>query len=294
MKKMNEKGVLSVFFICFLYFLSRKIKNSPSLPHPVLLVKSAKEIFSTPAFYINVLYTMKIVGIGVLVSFVFGVCLAVICSMNKFLNDLFMPVINATKNIPSISLFPLFIVLMGIGDFPRIVIIIWNSIYPIISSTMAGLNVIDKEIVEAAENCGAKKYQIYFYIKIPLAFTSMLNGLKISLGNGFIAIVVAEMLGATHGLGYMVLWSANTFKYSDMYIYILVIALIGFLINVVIEKIISKVEKEIYYESKKRVVCNVNDSVYDCGLYGMRKEARKDNSESYRSCSNTENEICGT
>lgn len=253
---MRNKRILNSFLgiiiVLIAYILCRIIKRSPSLPSVIAIGSSAVKIFSSPQLYINALYTAKIVFAGVLISLGLGFVIAVSCSMNNVINSMVMPIINCTKNIPSITLFPLFIVLMGIGDMPRISIIIWNSIYPIISSTMLGLNSVEREVVEAGENCGAKKWQMYLYIKIPLAVLDMLNGLKISLSNGFIAIVVAEMLGATKGLGYMVLWSANAFQYPNMYVYILVIALIGFSINVVIEKIIKRVERKIYYEDKKR------------------------------------------
>ena len=252
---MKKKAIINSFFSVFIvltaYILCRIIKQSPSLPKVTEVLSSAVTIFSSSGLYINALYTAKIVFIGVLVSLILGFIIAVACSMNDVANAMIMPIINCTKNIPSITLFPLFIVLMGIGDLPRISIIIWNSIYPIISSTMLGLNSVEREIEEAGWNCGATKFQMYFYIKIPLALLDVLNGLKISLSNGFIAIVVAEMLGATKGLGYMVLWSANAFQYPDMYVYILVIALIGFSINVVIEKLIKKVERKVYYENRK-------------------------------------------
>jgi len=252
---MKKKKIINRFFSIFIvliaYMICRIIKNSPSLPKVTDILSSAITIFSSSVFYINALYTAKIVFIGVMISLALGFIIAVACSMNELANSIIMPIINCTKNIPSITLFPLFIVLMGIGDLPRISIIIWNSIYPIISSTMLGLDSVEKEIEEAGWNCGATKWQMYFYIKIPLSLLDILNGLKISFSNGFIAIVVAEMLGATKGLGYMVLWSANAFQYPNMYVYILVIALIGFLINVVIEKLIKKVERMIFYESKK-------------------------------------------
>lgn len=253
---MNKKSILSCFIVIILYCLLRIIKPSPSLPSLQDIFKSAVIVFASKDFYGNALYTIKIVTIGVLISLIVGAFIAIICSMSHIANSLIMPIINTTKNIPSITLFPLFIVLMGIGDIPRISIIIWNSIYPIISSTMMGLNSVDKDIIDAGKNCGANKFQIYYYIKVPLAILDILNGLKISLSNGFIAIVVAEMLGATKGLGYMILWSANSFQYPQMYVYILVIALIGFCINVVIEHIIKKVERKIFDESKKQKPCS--------------------------------------
>ena len=256
-KKEKINSFFSGFIVLIAYIICRTIENSPSMPRVLDMVDSAIVIFSSGAFYVNALYTIKNVFLGVMISLALGFVIAVSCSMNSKINAIIMPIINCTKNIPSITLFPLFIVLMGIGDLPRISIIIWNSIYPIISSTMLGLNSVEREVEEAGANCGATKWQMYLHIKIPLAILDMLNGLKISLSNGFIAIVVAEMLGATKGLGYMVLWTANAFQYPDMYVYILVIALIGFSINVVIEKLITKVERMMYYDDKKNRITDV-------------------------------------
>lgn len=246
MKTLNKKGFFSIILALLLYNTAMTIKHSPSLPSLSKIFISAIGIITDNKFRSNLFYTIKIVVLGVLIAFVFGTILAILCSMHEQLYNLIMPIINSMKNIPSIALFPLFIVLMGIGDAPRIFIIVWNSAYPIISSTLAGLNSVNKDILDAAMDCGASEWQIYKYIKIPLALINILEGLKISAGNGFVAIVVAEMLGATKGLGYMVLWSANAFNYPEMYVYILVIALIGFSINKIIEHIINFAKERIY------------------------------------------------
>lgn len=244
---MKKHSFFSVFIVFFTYIILKTLKKSPAIPDIFDIWKSAVSILSTADFYRHLFYTLKIVLLGVLISFCAGTLIAVLCSISNVANGFIMPIINSTKNVPSIALFPLFIVLMGIGDMPRIFVIIWNSMYPVISSTMAGLRSVDKDIIEAAQNCGANKWEVYRYIRIPLSKVGTLEGLRISLGNGFIAIVVAEMLGATKGLGYMILWSANTFKYPQMYFYILVVALIGLLINVIIDKIIKSTERSMYY-----------------------------------------------
>lgn len=292
-KKLNKIGFFSCFWVIIIYLIIRSIKNSPSMPSIAKIFDAGAKIFSSADFYSNMFYTIKIVMIGILISFVAGTVLAIICSMNKIINEMIMPIVNAMKNIPSIALFPLFIVLMGIGDTPRIFVIIWNSIYPIISSTFVGLNSPDKDIIDAAKNCGATKWQVYRYIRIPLSALDVLNGLKISIGNGFIAIVVAEMLGATKGLGYMVLWSSNAFQYPQMYIYILVIALIGLTINVVIDKIIQITERKIYYEDKKnRIYCIGTEHAYHlpCRLWKRRIKTDTDINRKSRS---SKDEVCG-
>lgn len=289
LKSLNKSGLFSVILALGLYILWREVKNSPSLPSLTKIAKAGADIFSSPKFYTNLSYTLKIVAIGIAVSFVGGVIVSILCSMVDWLNDLVMPIINSTKNIPSIALFPLFIVLMGIGDTPRIFVIVWNSVYPIISCTFVGLNSPDQDVIDAAQNCGASKWQVYRHVRIPLAVLDMLNGLKVSVGNGFIAIVVAEMLGATKGLGYMVLWSANAFRYAEMYIYILVIALIGFLFNVVIDKIIKTTEKEIYYGRKKS---SSNDAGSKPFHYRFSRLCQEEGTGSDESSGSPENEVC--
>lgn len=242
----RRKLLISCSAIAACYFIARAMKHSPSLPSIVTIIETGFKILQSPKFYGNALYTMKIVWIGIGISFIGGSTLAIICSASDIVYSAVMPIINATKNIPSIALFPVFIVLMGIGDLPRVFVIIWNSAYPIISSTLSGISSIDQEVIEAAQNAGATKWQMYRYVKLPLSFIRILEGLKISVSNGFIAIVVAEMLGATKGLGYMIVWSTNAFKYPDMYVYIFSIAIIGFLINMMIEKFIRLVERRLY------------------------------------------------
>lgn len=274
MKKSQKKNnFMSLLLVIFTYHVARQIRDSPSMPELSAILNSAMRILFSREFYGNLLYTVKIVVTGVAISFLLGTVIAIICSANRRIYSLIMPIVNSTKNIPSIALFPLFIVLLGIGDTPRVFVIIWNSIYPMISSTLAGINSMDKEVIEAAENCGANKYQIYKYILVPLSLINILEGLKISIGNGFIAIVVAEMLGATKGLGYMVLWSANAFRYSEMYVYILIIALVGFFINAVIEKIINVTERKMYYEKGCSKFINHHSS--DFFNRRMRSEKRK-------------------
>ena len=281
-RKLNKNGALSALIVAFLYYLSRIIKKSPSLPSIKSILTAGIDIFSNGKFYINLAYTVKIVVLGVGISFAAGVAIAIICSMSEKASCLIMPIINSTKNIPSIALFPLFIVLMGIGDAPRIFVIIWNSAYPIISSTLKGLNSTDNDVIDAAQNCGATKWQVFWNIRIPLGLLDTLNGLKISVGNGFIAIVVAEMLGATKGLGYMILWSANAFRYPEMYVYILIIALIGLSINVVIDKLIKYTERKLFYEEKN--CSNLNDGGLGALFHRLHKDGRKVSRDTDKLC----------
>ena len=226
----------SIYFYC----------SSPLFPPITSVVNSIIQIITDHQFAENMASTMKILGTGVAISFIVGNAVALFCQMSSWIDHIVMPVINFIKNIPSIAMFPAFVVMMGIGDSPRITVIIWNSIYAVVSTGIHSLQSTDKDTIEAAQNAGASKWQTFFYIRIPLAMIDILHGLKISLSNGFIAVVVAEMLGATDGIGYMIIWSANAFQYSEMYAYIIIIAMIGYLLNSILDIVIKKTERKIY------------------------------------------------
>ena len=112
-----------------------------------------------------------------------------------------------------------------------------------IISSAYGLKNIDGSVIEAAKMDGANAFEAMRSIKLPLAMPEMLNGIKIGIGSGFVAIVVAETLGASKGLGFMVLWATNSFKYDETYAYIIVIALIGAVVNYIMSVVIKKYER---------------------------------------------------
>ncbi len=221
------------------------VEKNPAIPNVADIGKALYEVLSNGKFYINLLSTVKLVVIGVAMASVVGVAVAFLMSLNEKMQHIIMPVVECLRNIPAITLFPMLLVIFGIGDSSRIFVIFWTAYPSIVIQTYYGLNNIDRSIVEAAQNCGASNLQVYRYIRFPLALFDILNGVRIAIGAGFIAIVVAEMLGATKGLGYMILWCTNAFKYPETYAYIVIVALIGGLFNYTTSKIIYKFERRL-------------------------------------------------
>lgn len=231
-------------FICAWQWMVQ-IEQDPTLISINKIINSLFTILTNNSFIENLLSTMKLILIGISIAIIFGVLCAIVMDMNKSLFEIINPIIELFRNIPSITLFPILLVIYGIGDASRIFVIFWTSYPSILLSTLYGLRNVNKEIIEASANCGANKYQTMLYIKFPLCIPDILNGIKIGIGSGFVAIVVAEMLGASKGLGYMVLWSTNSFKYSETYAYILIIGFIGAMMNYLMQLLIEKEERRL-------------------------------------------------
>lgn len=219
--------------------------NQPAVPNMDRILDAFQEIFKDEEIYENIYASLKLVLIGVFLAFVSGVLVGLICDISKIANGLLSPIIEGARSVAAISLFPLLIVLFGIGDLPRIIVIFWTAFPATILCTIQGLRSVDQSLIEAGYNLGCNEFQLYRLIKIPLASPEILNGLRISLGNGFIAIVVAEMLGASKGLGFMVQWTTQSFNYAHTYAYIFIIAIVGGSMNYIMNTIVKRLERKL-------------------------------------------------
>lgn len=219
------------------------LMDNPAVPKLTDIAVALYETVKSSDLFKNIFSTLKLVIWGVLIAFVLGVTTGVICDAVGTIRNLLSPLIEGSRNVAAITLFPLLIVLFGIGDLPRIIVIFWTAFPAIILSTTQGLKDVEQILIEAAQDLGANKFQVFWNVKIPIALPNILNGLRIGMGNGFIAIVVAEMLGASKGLGFMVLWTTQSFKYPATYAYIFIIAIVGGGINYLMNLIIKKIER---------------------------------------------------
>lgn len=238
-------GLLGIALFIACWQLICYIKQDPALISAEKIAKAFVRIVSDKSFYKNLFSTLKIVLIGVSLGVTIGIVLGVLMDLSERISNTVSPLIDMLRNIPSITLFPILLVLYGIGDGARIFVIFWTACPAVVLATVHGLKSVDNSIVEAAQVFGANKLQIMRKIKLPLAMPEILNGIKIGTGSGFVAIVVAEMLGASKGLGFMVLWATNSFKYDETYAYIIIIALIGAMVNFIMNIIINKYEREL-------------------------------------------------
>lgn len=247
---MKNKGlalnVLGITAFILLWQVVSLVANQPAVPDMQRILRAFVEIFKDDEIYVNIYTSLKLVLVGVAIAFCLGTVIGTLCEKSEVVNGLLSPIIEGARSVAAISLFPLLIVLFGIGDMPRIIVIFWTAFPATILCTIQGLRSVDETLIEAGYNLGCSHFQLYQLIKIPLALPEILNGLRISLGNGFIAIVVAEMLGASKGLGFMVQWTTQSFNYAHTYAYIFIIAIVGGSINYIMNQIIKRKERKLF------------------------------------------------
>ena len=246
---MNKSKILktsiSVLVILFVWYLVTEmgIVNSYVLPSPLKVIYSfcnmvkSGEIFED--IYISYIRVFK--------GFFLATSLAFLLAMVRIIfpkcNDYYETIIQFLKNVPPLSLISLLILWCGIGETTKISIIVLTAFFPIYLNTVKGFVSCDKKLLEVGQVYGYSKVNTFFKIMLPYAMSDILVGMRIGLGYSWRAIIGAEMIAASTGLGHMILFAQQMSRTDKVIVGILVIGILGYLTDRLFAFVINKTLK---------------------------------------------------
>ena len=141
------------------------------------------------------------------------------------------PLLDALAQVNPFTLFPIFIVLFGIGEWGKVCIIFWTTLWPVLFTTIAGVRQVDPLLVKCARSMGANGETIFFQVILPGAVIPIFAGIRTGLTMAFIMLIGAEMIGADMGLGWMIQNSEINNAIPRMYAAVVTIAVLGMALN---------------------------------------------------------------
>ncbi|MDR3134896.1 MAG: ABC transporter permease [Deltaproteobacteria bacterium] len=145
--------------------------------------------------------------------------------------------LEVLSQINPFLLFHVLILFMGIGESPKIAIIFWTCLWPITFSVTHGSSNVNATLVKAGRAFGLDRRGLLLKVVIPATMPHIFTGLRLSLGYSMFMLVAAEMMGASSGLGWLVLTSQEIFNLKHMYAAVIVIALLGLFLDALIYSI---------------------------------------------------------
>jgi NitT/TauT family transport system permease protein len=147
------------------------------------------------------------------------------------------PLVAATYPVPKSAILPLVLLIFGLGEMSKVVMVALGVFYPILINTVAGVRNIEPIYLDVGRNFGATGWQVFRTIALPGALPNIMAGVKLGIGMGLILIAIAEMIGAREGIGYMI-WNAwQILAVDTMYVGLMVIAILGFLFNLILDAV---------------------------------------------------------
>ncbi len=236
------KFIVPVILVVIWVILSGSGKFSPLVMPPVSsiwkeLVNSITSGMMFTDLFVSILIVLRGYIIGVLLGLVFGVLMGIFTKVN----NLFSGTINAFRQIPPLAWIPLLILWVGIGDASKVILIALGVFYPVLLNTISGISEVSTSYLEFARNYKIKKKDILLHILLPGAVPSVFVGLRLGAGQAWMAVVAAEMIAATAGVGYRINAARNLMQTGQVILYMILIGVVGGLMDYFLRKIEKRV-----------------------------------------------------
>ena len=170
-----------------------------------------------------------------------AVPVAILIAYSKFLEATIYPALVALNAIPKIAIAPILVIWMGFGPGPKIAMVVLICFFPIVISTATGLKSTPPELVELARSLSASQIQQFVKVRFPAALPYAFVGLKVAITLAVIGAVVGEFVGATKGLGYVIIASgesANTSLAFASIVLLAIMSIVLFYAIVALEKLL--------------------------------------------------------
>jgi len=215
------------------------------LPSPTEIVTKLWELKEVLLLH-HLPITLSVIAIGLSISLILGICLAICMHMSKTLEKMFYPILITSQTIPIIALAPIFVLWFGYTIWSKAVVTVIITFFPITISTFDGFRSRNKNFKELMQTMGASKRDIFLKLEVPSALPSFFSGLKVAVPMSVIGAAIGEWLGAQAGLGYFSRRMMTQFDGAGVFAPIVLLSLLGivmFLVVIFLENTLMKWRK---------------------------------------------------
>ena len=240
-------GISAIVVACLVWqFLAPRI-NQNAIATFTDAVRAAKDLVSPAMFRDAVLPSILRILAGFGLSAALGVTLGCVLGSTPWLQALVRPVFDFLRATPSPIVIPVAIAFLGLGGRLVVGVIVFGSIWPVLINTTDAIARVEPQFLDVARVARLGRLRTMFQVKLPSALPMILPGLRLTMQLALVLMVTGEMLGASSGLGYQLVYAQQTFNIAGTYGGILVLSVIGFVLDVLL---VSLEKKYVRHDSR--------------------------------------------
>lgn len=215
----------AVVFIVAGWWITAIALDSPALPTPVdtFAVFASYAIALLPDFWMSCYRVVVSVAIGTALA----APIALVFTRSRTLDTLFAPVLYLLYPIPKVVLLPVLLVVLGLADAPKIVLIAITVFFQVLVAVRDAVRAVPEDALVAVHALGAGRAAEYRHVVLPATLPAVLTSLRISTGTAIAVLFFAEAIAGSTGLGYSIMQSWAMVNYPRMFAGVIALALLG-------------------------------------------------------------------
>jgi sulfonate transport system permease protein len=216
-----------------------KLIPQDKLPPPTAVWRTAITLITQNSPAYGTLQNAMLVSLQrMAIGFAFGaaaaIALALVAGLSRLGENAVDPLLQILRTLPLFGLIPVFIVWFGIGELPKIILIAMGTAIPLYLNTFAGIRSVDAKLIEAAKTLKLTKPELIRHVILPGALPQALTGLRQSLGVAWLALVVAEQVNASAGIGFIISQATQFLRNDVILVALAVYAILGLITDALV------------------------------------------------------------
>lgn len=218
--------------------LSRtQILDMRFFPAPSSIIHTFWSFVASGEMWVHLQASLLRIGVGFALGAVPAVLLGLFLGLSRIARTIVNPIIYALYPIPKVAILPLIMLIFGLGDASKFVIIAIAVFFLVVVNTTAGVLLIDSIYFDVARNFNASRRDFYLKVVLPGALPSIFTGLKLAMGVALIVLVTAEFVGARSGIGVVIFEAWQVFAIERLFVGLVIISILGYLLSVALDEL---------------------------------------------------------
>jgi len=245
---LKNKTLYGMTMVFILWYILHLVIESNVIPSPYETIKRFTVLLPNVLSF-HILASLLRIIIAVTISIIIGVPFGLWTGINRKVDSVISPIVYILYPLPKIAFLPIFMILFGIGDTSKIILIITIIIFQILLAVRDGVKEIPKELFYSVASIGGSPIGMYRHLILPAVVPKLISGLRISIGISISALFFAENFATNYGVGYYIMNAWTMVDYQDMFSGILALSLLGLFLLRSIDIIEQKICPWIYLKS---------------------------------------------
>ncbi|MER9138177.1 ABC transporter permease [Mesorhizobium sp. M0830] len=231
---LSRYGVLVGFLVLWQVASSVGWVNAAVLPPIDMIAAALWKGLAGGALLGDIAISLQRAGIAFAAAVAVAIPLGLFMGQVRAVETALDPILQLFRQTSALALYPVFILLLGLGETSKIFVIFWATLFPLLLNTTSGVKEVDPKLLEMARVYGATRLTVFRRVVLPGAVPSIFVGLRLSATTALLLLIASEMIGANKGIGFQVMNAQYNFQIPLMFAAIVILASLGLIANQVL------------------------------------------------------------